>query len=112
MYTADQARRAEPLAARSCAKCHGPDLTGGQDGPGLVGSEVLEAWSMLTIGDLFDRIRMTMPADAPLSLSPQETVDLLAYVLSLNKCPPGEKELAADKNVLDQIRVTSRREGE
>jgi quinoprotein glucose dehydrogenase len=108
VYTADQAKRGEAVSNRSCAKCHNADLTGGQDGPSLVGQEVLAAWNGMTLGDLFDRIRTTMPADAPQSLSAQETVDILAYALSSNRCPAGDRELAADVAALRQIRVTSR----
>jgi S-disulfanyl-L-cysteine oxidoreductase SoxD len=107
VYTADQAKRGEAGANRSCAKCHNADLTGGQDGPSLVGREALDAWSTLTLGDLFDRIKTTMPADAPQTLSPQETADILAYVLSLNKCPTGEKDLPSDPAALGQVRITS-----
>jgi S-disulfanyl-L-cysteine oxidoreductase SoxD len=64
----------------------------------------------MTLGDLFDRIRTTMPSDAPQSLTAQETADILAYALSLNKCPSGEKELPADMVALSQIRITSRPE--
>jgi len=49
-----------------------------------------------------------MPADAPQTLSAQETADILAYVLSLNKCPPGEKDLPSDTAALGQVRITSR----
>jgi len=108
VYSAAQAKRGEAGAERLCAKCHNADLTGGQDGPSLVGQDVLAAWSSLTLRDLFDRIRTTMPADAPQTLSAQETADILAYALSLDKCPAGEKELPADAAALSRIRVTSR----
>jgi hypothetical protein len=49
-----------------------------------------------------------MPADAPQTLSAQETADILAYVLSLNRCPAGEKELPSDAAALGQVRITSR----
>jgi quinoprotein glucose dehydrogenase len=106
VYSAEQAKRGEAGASRSCAKCHNADLTGGQDGPSLVGREALDAWSTLTLGDLFDRIKTTMPADAPQTLSPQETADILAYILSLNKCPAGEKDLPSDAAALGQVRVS------
>src|SRR4051812_33935210 len=110
VFSAEQAKRGEASASRSCARCHNADLTGGQDGPSLVGRETLDAWSALTLGDVFDRIRTTMPADAPQTLSAQETADILAYVLSLNKCPPGEKDLPSDAAALGQVRITSRPE--
>src|SRR4029077_18871122 len=57
VYSAAQAKRGEAGAERLCAKCHSADLTGVQDGPSLVGQDVLAAWSSLTLRDLFDRIR-------------------------------------------------------
>ena len=107
VYSAEQAKRGEASANRSCAKCHNADLTGGQDGPSLVGRETLDAWSTLTLGELFDRIKTTMPADAPQTLSAQETADILACVLSLNKCPAGEKDLPSDAAALGRVRITS-----
>jgi mono/diheme cytochrome c family protein len=107
VFNAEQAKRGEASAGRNCAKCHSADLAGGQDGPALVGGDVLKAWDGMTVGELFDRVRTTMPADAPRSLSPQETADLVAFVLSLNKCPTGEKELPSEMDALGQIRITS-----
>jgi mono/diheme cytochrome c family protein len=105
VYAAAQAKRGESIAGKTCTPCHGPDLAGGQDGPSLVGPDVLQAWSGMTVGEMFDRIKDTMPADAPRSLSAQETADVLAYVISVNKCPAGDKELPADRDALNQIRI-------
>ena len=107
VFSAEQAKRGEASANRNCAKCHSADLAGGQDGPALVGADVLQAWNGMTVGDLFDRVKTTMPADAPRSLSPQETADVVAYILSVNKCPAGEKELPSEPEALGQIRITS-----
>jgi mono/diheme cytochrome c family protein len=105
VYTAAQAKRGEMTAAKMCTPCHGPDLAGGQDGPGLVGPDVLPAWSRVTLGELFERIKTTMPADAPRSLSALETADVLAYVLSVNKCPAGNEDLSAYQDALSHIRI-------
>jgi len=107
VFNADQAKRGEASANKNCAKCHSADLAGGQDGPALVGADVLQAWNGMTVGELFDRVKTTMPADAPRSLSPQETADVVAYILSLNRCPTGEKELPIEIEALGQIRITS-----
>jgi len=109
VFSAAQATRGEAIANRRCASCHNADLAGGQDGPPLVGADVLQAWSGTTAADLFDKIRTTMPADAPQSLSAQDTADIVAFILSQNKCPTGEKELPADMDALKQIQVTPER---
>jgi S-disulfanyl-L-cysteine oxidoreductase SoxD len=106
VYTEGQAKRGEALALRKCVICHGEELLGGE-APGLVGPDFLGNWTTQTLGDLFDRTKKTMPADAPGNLSPQETADLLAYMLSLNRFPAGEKELPSDVAVLSQIRIAS-----
>jgi mono/diheme cytochrome c family protein len=105
VYAAAQAKRGESIADKTCTPCHGPDLAGGQDGPSLVGPDVLQAWSSMTLGELFDRIRTAMPADAPRSLSAQDAADVLAYLISVDKCPAGDKELPADQDALNQIRI-------
>ena len=109
VFSAAQAKRGEAIAGQRCAACHNADLAGGQDGPPLVGSDVLQAWSGTSAGDLFDRIRRTMPADAPQSLSPQDTADVVAFIFSQNKCPAGDKELPSDMEALKQIQITPER---
>ena len=44
-----------------CAACHGPDLSGGEMAPGLTGGEFASNWNDLSVGDLYDRIRQSMP---------------------------------------------------
>ena len=105
VYTDVQAKRGEGLANKSCVSCHGSELMGGEAGPTLVGLEFLGNWNSLTLGDFFDRIHATMPADAPGSLSPQDTADVMAYVLKLNKYPAGQKELPTDMSALGQVKI-------
>jgi cytochrome c553 len=107
VYTDAQAKRGESSANKACASCHGADLMGGEAGPTLVGLEFLGNWNQQSLGDFFDRIRATMPADAPGSLSLQDTADIVARVLQLNKFPAGDKELPTDMNMLNQIKLES-----
>ncbi len=107
VYTEDQAKRGEATANKACSSCHGADLMGGEAGPALVGLEFLGNWNQQSLGDLFDRIHATMPADAPGSLSLQNTADIIARVLQLNKFPAGQKELPSDMNALGQIKIES-----
>src|SRR5262245_44387062 len=109
VFSEAQAKRGEAIAGKRCATCHNADLTGGQDGPALVGADVLQAWSGTTAADLFDKIKTTMPADAPQSLSPQETADIVAFILSQNRCPASERELPAETDALKQIQITPER---
>lgn len=107
VYTDAQAKRGETTANKACSSCHGADLMGGEAGPALVGLEFLGNWNQQSLGDFFDRIHATMPADAPGSLSLQDTADIIARVLQLNKFPAGQKELPTDMNALGQIKIES-----
>jgi mono/diheme cytochrome c family protein len=105
VYTAEQARRGEGLYSQHCAACHGAALTGGESAPALAGGEFLANWNGLTMGDLFDRTRTTMPQSKPGSLSREANADILAYVMSVNGFPEGRKELAHTAEFLKEILI-------
>ena len=107
VYTDVQAKRGEATANKNCSACHGADLMGGEAGPSLVGLEFLGNWNQQSLGDLFDRIHSTMPADAPGSLSLTDTADIIARVLQLNKFPAGQKDLPTDMGALNAIKIES-----
>jgi mono/diheme cytochrome c family protein len=95
VYSAAQAGRGGKLFQDKCASCHAPDASGG-DAPALKGSEFAVNWNDLSLGDLFDRIRVSMPMDAPGTLKPEEIVDILAFLLKSGDYPAGQADLAAD----------------
>jgi mono/diheme cytochrome c family protein len=64
VYTQAQADRGKQGYAEQCASCHGPELTGGEMAPALAGGEFLAGWDGLTVGDLFERIRISMPQNS------------------------------------------------
>jgi S-disulfanyl-L-cysteine oxidoreductase SoxD len=105
VYTGQQASRGEALYSQECASCHGLALNGGESAPPLTGGEFLANWNGLTAGDLFDRIRTTMPADRPGHLTRQQTADILSHILAANQFPPGASELDTRTEVLKQIRI-------
>lgn len=104
VYTPAQATRGRAVYDRECARCHGPALEGNGEAAGpLAGIEFLSTWNGLTLGDLLDRIRLTMPLDKPGTLGRQENADVLAYIVSANKFPAGETELPREGERLKQI---------
>jgi mono/diheme cytochrome c family protein len=105
VFSEFQARRGEKVASISCGGCHGPDLDGGDSGPRLVGGSFLSNWADKSIWDLFDWISKSMPADSPGSLSRENTANLIAYILELNKADAGPKDLPIDQAGLSQIRI-------
>jgi cytochrome c len=107
VYTEEQAKRGEPIYRKECAACHGDMLTGGESSPPLTGGAFLANWNGLTMGDLFDRIRKTMPQSAPGRLTRQQDADILAFILSANKFPSGKAELYRQSEMLKEIRFES-----
>ena len=69
VYTEAQAQRGEPLYQQYCSSCHGPDMAGGEMAPGLAGGEFSANWNDLSLGQLFERMRTSMPQNNPGSLS-------------------------------------------
>ena len=104
IYTEEQAKRGELLYSRRCAHCHAPDLTGGEIAPALASADFKSNWSGLSVDDLFERIKISMPQDDPGGLSRQQTADILAFVLSKDGFPAGKTELAREAEVLKGIR--------
>src|SRR5437899_12400985 len=76
VYTEAQAKRGQAVYEQNCVPCHGPTLAGGEMAPPLTGSPFNDDWNDLTVGDLFERIRVSMPGNAPGSLSRQEDIDV------------------------------------
>ena len=103
IYTAEQAERGDSLYAKGCAECHGPDLAGDDMAPPLVGDDFLWDWNGLSVGDLFERLRVSMPDGDARSMTNQEKADVLAFVLLKNDFPVGETELANRTQALKPI---------
>ena len=103
VYTPEQAKRGEAVYVERCARCHGAELIGSDMNPPLAGPEFLSLWNTKTVGDLFDRIRTTMPQDKPGSLTRQQNADVVAYLLNANKFPSGKTELETQTELLKQI---------
>jgi len=101
VYSDAQAKRGEAAYAKTCAGCHGPDLAGADTAPSLTGGEFNAGWTDQTLDDLFERIKTTMPGDAPGSLPGEQVADILAFVLSKDGFPAGQSELAAGPGLKD-----------
>jgi S-disulfanyl-L-cysteine oxidoreductase SoxD len=104
IYTEEQATRGKALYSQECSSCHGGELTGGEMAPPLAGGEFMAGWDGLTVGDLFERIRISMPQNAPGSLSGQQNADILAFIFSASKFPTGTAEMPKEAGILKQIK--------
>jgi mono/diheme cytochrome c family protein len=109
VYSEAQAKRGDAIYARSCANCHGPELAGADVAPTLTGTDFASNWNDLSLGDLFERIRIGMPADKPGSLSRQDNADVLAFMLFKAGFPAGAAELPTQLEVLKDIKFVAQK---
>jgi mono/diheme cytochrome c family protein len=105
VYTEAQAARGQEAYQQHCASCHGDTLTGGETAPPLAGGEFLANWNGLTIGDLMERVRQTMPPATPGKLSRVVNAEILSHILKVNDFPPGETEMPSETGWLKEIRI-------
>lgn len=103
VYTAEQAKRGEATYQQECSSCHGGDLMGDGFAPALAGAEFANAWNGTTLGDLFERMRISMPPSSPEAVSAASKVDILSFLLQAGKFPEGQAELKSQAEVLKTI---------
>ena len=109
VFTVAQAKQGDALYAQHCAKCHAPDLTGADVAPALTGADFAANWNDLSLGDLFERMRIGMPADKPGSVSRQDNADVLAFMLFKAGFPAGELDLPAQVELLKTIKFVAQK---
>lgn len=105
VYNKEQAGRGQAKYAMVCSTCHQSDLTGSDQAPGLAGGDFLDRWNDLSVGDLADRIRTSMPLDDVGSVNVQISADITAYLLQANNFPAGQDELKADRSAMKAIKI-------
>jgi mono/diheme cytochrome c family protein len=106
VYTTAQAEAGKTAYMEKCASCHGKMAGATPDMAPLLNDYVFQdTWKNRSVGELFERIRMTMPQNEPGTLSPQRTAEIVAYILSANELPPGDRALGEDTETLKLIRM-------
>jgi mono/diheme cytochrome c family protein len=106
VYTAVQAAQGKLVYEQQCLECHGAMTSATPDMAPLLNDHVFQAsWKARSLAELVDKVRLTMPPNKTGALSPQQLVDLVAYVLSANGLPSGEVPLTDDIETLKQIRL-------
>lgn len=93
LYTDDQAQKGVDPYEMNCAMCHGANMEGAQ-GPTLLGDTFTTHYP--TVGDLMQFIVQNMPKSDPGSLSHDDYVNILAFVLLKNGLPSGSQTLSFD----------------
>lgn len=104
IYTTEQAGRGQALYEDRCVSCHGELTAFVPEMAALLADHTFKSrWQNRTVGELFELIQVEMPQDAPGTLSPEQTADLVAYILSGNRLPAGEAPLTGDVEQLRRI---------
>jgi mono/diheme cytochrome c family protein len=92
-FTSAQAERGKAVYEQSCVNCHPIDFY----------REKLATWENKPVGQLFETISTTMPADNVGGLLTSEYLDVLAYIFSETGSPSGDEELTSDN--MDAVTV-------
>lgn len=98
-FTDDQADRGRDLFRAQCTECHYSSE--------FSDSQFKFKWSRRSAGNLYNLIQSSMPETAPGSLTPEEAVSVVTYIMRMNGFEPGAAELPADRAVLDGISLAS-----
>lgn len=101
VYTREQWQRGRDIYAGLCASCH--------QAATHAGIAFTKSWAGKKLSDLFGFLRERMPKSDPGSLSEQEYVDVISYMLRVNGMPQGDDELPADSLALTKISIDSSR---
>ncbi len=96
VYTVAQAQAGREVFVGACTGCH---TSASHTGPAF-----LTKWGARPLAELYDFVSQRMPKASPGSLSEDEYVFVVAYVLKINGMPAGKTELSADPEVLAAIR--------
>jgi len=83
----EQGLRGREVFTKTCVECHTKSDVTGQD--------FKIKWHTRPVFDLLDVIRTTMPDDKPGSLTPDQYVDVVAYLLRINGAAFGGAVLVA-----------------
>jgi cytochrome c5 len=97
VYTAAQASKGEDMYYGICISCHAKGY--------YTGPSFKKNWSGRPLSDLYDWVLNKMPKNDPGSLTPDESVEVIAYILQQNKMPAGKVALPANWKALFGIKI-------
>jgi mono/diheme cytochrome c family protein len=109
VYSKEQQQRGRALYDERCGSCHGSELTGLDVAPPLAGGAFQSNWTGLTVGDLAERIRISMPQGSEGTLSRPQVSDIIAAIFAVNEYPAAQVELPKELELLKQIQIAARK---
>ena len=107
VFSTRQVDRGRRVYLRSCEHCHGSSFEGNDTAeiPALVYDPFFRQWSGRTVGELFEHVSRSMPADDRSSLTPRAYSDVVALILESNGFPAGESDLPEKAEELAAIMI-------
>lgn len=117
VFTEAQANRGRAVYSAPCGWCHGRRLNGAPDDPDaqpsppLARIKFLRNWYGKSLATLYTYTRATMPESNPGSLTDQEYIDIIAYMLSVSGMPTGSNELPPDAQILARTLIQPKPSG-
>jgi mono/diheme cytochrome c family protein len=108
VYSDDEAARGKAQYNTTCSACHMEDLSGSGQALPLAGDAFMDIWEGQTMNDFLELVQGTMPQDKPGSLTADQALDVISYILQQNKFPAGKEELKNDSDALKNILITKK----
>jgi mono/diheme cytochrome c family protein len=99
VYSKEQAKIGEQLYKDHCLMCHDKKYF----------RPVFKAWDGQSLGIMFTVMSASMPESNPGALPLQNYVDILAYILSLNRFKAGDAALSSENDALNEITIAQRK---
>jgi alcohol dehydrogenase (cytochrome c) len=104
-YTAAQAAQGKIDYAKSCASCHGQNLSGGEFASALNGNSFSQNWGGRTADALFTYVNTKMPPSNPGELGAEANAQIVAYLLQVNGTQAGDAPLPTDTRELATMTI-------
>jgi hypothetical protein len=97
VFAADQAKAGQKVYFAECVRCHTADR--------FIGEKFTSIWNSRRVYDLYDIVSSTMPQDIPGSLTQQQYLDVVAFMLQINGAKPGKEKLSSDVDAMKKMRI-------
>lgn len=107
VFSKAQAQRGKTAYTRHCQGCHSSNLQGEGIEPPLIGELFIDAWREDKLFSLYDFTATRMPKEGrkstPGSLTPQQYLDIVVFILDRNGYPAGTADLLQEQLTTTQF---------
>jgi len=96
LYTEAQAEEGAKVWTATCAGCH--------ESKDVTSADFRTKWVGRSLFEMYEQIRTTMPDDAPGTLTPEQYLHSVSYILKLNGLPAGTTPLVSDSATMSTLK--------